>query len=122
MTLALATSHSQEFRIRDDHTESEVVTTMNVEVSALLLAVVKHWADLVNGRPAQIVSFGEATKDLAPIQRILKMLHALQSSLKWALEITQLSEHPFTGELLASVLYIMNCAPKGKSANRCLLT
>lgn len=89
----------------------DIVTTSNVEVCALLLAVVRHWSDLTKGSSPAIVDVNSSVP-LVSTSRILQMLKALKSALRWALEISHLSEHTLTSELLASVLYILNCSPK----------
>lgn len=92
--------------------KNDVVTSITVEMSALLLALVRYWSESEKGAKPQTVDISEATNPPPIVNSIVKMLQGLQSALRWALEVSELEDHPFTSELLASMLYILNCSPK----------
>lgn len=119
VTLALANKLIEGTALSD---HSEVITNMTVEVSALLLAVVRHWSDLAKGSQPEIVDISKPHKPAASVKSIILMLQALRSALKWALEISNLADLTFTSELLASILYILNCAPKSMPFMLAILT
>ena len=105
MTLALANSFTNDTKSSDDHLE--IVTTMNVEVSALLLVVVRHWSKISKKAPKTSSTTSSTTTSIIP------MLKALRNALRWALEVSNVSHQVFTRELITSIFTILSCSPKG---------